>query len=111
QACDWGRKKNSKGKVHDFKGYKLHLDVADGGVPISVLLTSASVHDSQGALPLMHLTTGKVTYLYEAMDAAYDAEVIRTVSAALNHVPLIDPNARRGEKIPLDPAKQERFKV
>ena len=34
------------------KGYKLHADVADGGIPVSCLLTSASLHDSQAALPL-----------------------------------------------------------
>ena len=38
-------------------GYKLHLDVADGDIPISGLLTSASLHDSQAAIPLAkHLT-------------------------------------------------------
>ena len=27
-------------------GYKLHIDVADGQIPISCILTSASLHDS-----------------------------------------------------------------
>jgi hypothetical protein len=33
-------------------GYKLHCDVADGGIPISCVLTAASVHDGQVAIPL-----------------------------------------------------------
>ena len=50
--CDVGTKKNSKGYRDTWVGYKLHLDVADGQIPISCLLTSASLHDSQAAIPL-----------------------------------------------------------
>ena len=35
-----------------WSGYKLHLDVADGQIPISAVLTSAHVHASQVAIPL-----------------------------------------------------------
>ena len=31
-------------------GYKLHVDTADGGIPISCIMTSASTHDSQVAV-------------------------------------------------------------
>jgi len=44
--CDSGAKKNSKGQEQYWRSYKLHVDVADGQVPISAVLTSASVHDS-----------------------------------------------------------------
>jgi len=37
------------------------------------ILTSASVHGSQVAIPLMKLTSSKITYCYVLMDAAYDA--------------------------------------
>lgn len=47
QQCDLGAKKDSHGNEHYWRGYKLHWDVADGQIPISVVLTSASVHDSQ----------------------------------------------------------------
>ena len=47
-ACDVGMKKDSKGYKSTWVGYKLHIDVADGQIPISCLLTSASLHDSQG---------------------------------------------------------------
>lgn len=43
-ACDVGTKQNSKGHKTSWIGYKLHLDVADGGIPISGLLTS-NPHD------------------------------------------------------------------
>lgn len=43
----------------------------DIGLPISALATSASLHDSQAAIPLIKLTSRKVTYLYDLMDASY----------------------------------------
>jgi hypothetical protein len=93
-VCDIGKKMNSQGICIKWRGYKLHIDTANGGIPISVLLTSASVHDSGCALPLSRMTGLKVNYLYEIMDAAYDAEVIREDSLKRGHVPLIDFNRR-----------------
>ena len=52
----------------------------DGGIPVSCLLTSASVHDSQAAIPLATLTARRVTSLYDLMDSAYDAPEIRAFS-------------------------------
>ncbi len=52
KACDVGTKMNSKGYKKSWAGYKLHIDAADGHIPISCVLTSASVHDSQVAPPL-----------------------------------------------------------
>jgi len=39
-ACDVGCKKNSKGYKATWTGYKLHIDVACGQIPISCVLTS-----------------------------------------------------------------------
>ena len=39
-------KRNAKGHTTSWIGYKLHVDTADGGVPISCIMTSASTHDS-----------------------------------------------------------------
>jgi len=125
QQCDIGAKKNSKGHEQYWRGYKLHLDVADGQLPISAVLTSASVHDSQVAIPLMTMTTQRVDYLYELMDSAYDAEHIHGQSRDLNHVPIIAIHGRRGTKKPsqmpkvfpatptpeLTWAEQERYKT
>ena len=93
-ACDVGSKKNSKGYKETWIGYKLHLDVACGQIPVSCVLTSASVHDSQVAIPLMTMTGARVSYLYDLMDAAYDAAAIHDHSKALGHAPIIDRNFR-----------------
>ncbi len=124
RQCDIGAKKNSHGNLQYWRGYKLHLDVADGQVPISAVLTSASVHDSQVAIPLMTLTSQRVVHLYELMDSAYDADAIHAHSRQLNHVPIIAPHGRRGTTRPsqlpkvfpdrptpqLSPAQQDRYK-
>ena len=110
-VCDCGTKRNSKGHPSYWIGYKLHLDVADGGIPISCILTSASVNDSQVAIPLATLTAQRVDNLYDLMDSAYDARLIREKSIALGHVPLIDSHTRRGaEKQLFAPHEAQRYK-
>ncbi|MGH2638395.1 MAG: transposase [Rhabdochlamydiaceae bacterium] len=93
--CNIGSKKNSKGHIEHWIGYKLHLDTGDGGIPISAILTSASLHDSQVAIPLASMTAQRVINLYDLMDAAYDAPGIIEHSRSLGHVPLVDKNPRR----------------
>jgi hypothetical protein len=92
--CSLGVKQSSKGHLRYWRGYQLHLDVADGDIPISALLTSANLHDSQAAVPMMTITSQRVTYLYDLMDAAYDAHAIREHCVALGHQPIIDPVQR-----------------
>jgi transposase len=109
--CDCGTKRNSKGYPTYWVGYKLHLDVADGGIPVSGILTSASVNDSQVALPLATLTAQRVDSLYDLMDSAYDAHIIKEHSRALGHVPIIDSHTRRGaEKQLFAPHEAQRYK-
>jgi len=92
--CDVGTKRNAKGHQESWTGYKLHIDTADGEIPISCVLTAASVHDSQVAIPLATMTAAKVTNLYDLMDSAYDDAAIKQHSRSLNHVPIIDLNPR-----------------
>jgi hypothetical protein len=66
KTCDVGTKKNSKGYKVSWTGYKLHIDVADGSIPMSAVLTSASTHDSQVAIPLARMTSERVINLYES---------------------------------------------
>lgn len=73
KICDVETKKDSKGYKMSWKGYKLHIDTADGDIPISAVLTSASTHDSQVAIPLAAITNKRVNNFYDLMDAAYDA--------------------------------------
>ena len=112
RQCDLGGKKDSHGNDHYWRGYKLHWDVADGQIPISAVLTSASVHDSQVAIPLATMSTQRVTYCYELMDSAYEAHHIQEASRSLGHVSIVDPKAPGGPKsqakdIPMGKVKRE----
>ena len=110
--CTWGCKINSQGNVSYWKGYKLHLDVTDAGIPVSMLVTGANVHDSQAAIPLEMMTERRLTHLYTLMDSAYDAEAIRTFIASRGRIPIIDRNPRRKDARPtFCPATQEHFKA
>lgn len=109
-ACDWGAKHNSKGKYECWRGYKAHADVIDGDIPVGFLLTSASMHDSQAAIPLAQMTAERVVSLYDLADAAYDAKEIREMSERLGHVAIIDRNPRRGEKLEFTPAEAVRYR-
>jgi hypothetical protein len=111
QECNMGAKKDSKGNNRYWRGYKLHLDVADGQIPISAVLTSASVHDSQVAIPLMTMSTQRVNYYcYDLMDSAYDAQHITEHSRGLGHVPIVDPPTRgRKDQNSILPNTQRQF--
>jgi hypothetical protein len=119
--CDIGTKINSQGNNDSWRGYKIHFDTADGQIIIAALLTSASVHDSQAAIPLMTLSSQRVDYLYELSDSAYDAQQIDAQSRQLGHIPITALHGRRASKkatalfpvgtMPqLTPAQEERFK-
>ena len=119
--CDIGTKINSQGNNDSRRGYKIHFDTADGQIIIAALLTSASVHDSQAAIPLMTLSSQRVDYLYELSDSAYDAQQIDAQSRQLGHIPITALHGRRASKkatalfpvgtMPqLTPAQEERFK-
>jgi hypothetical protein len=136
--CSLGVKTASDGNQRYWRGYKLHLDIADGQIPISCVLTAASLHDSQVAIPLATMTAQRVTSLYDLMDSAYDALEIREHSRNLGHVPIIawhertvpiskkhamtlsggdrrrlpkmEKLRRPGKRPPLTPAEEERFR-
>jgi hypothetical protein len=99
-ACDMGCKPDNNGHEHYWKGYKLHLIISELGIPLCAATTSASVHDSQVAIPLMQLSARRVTALYDLMDRGYDAKAIRECSSALGHVPVIARIARAGQDVP-----------
>jgi hypothetical protein len=104
KCCDLGCK-SSRGYKETWKGYKFHIDVSDGQIPISCILTSASLSDSQAAIPLAVMTSQRITNLYDLMDSAYDSAIIREHSRTLGHVPIIEMNPRRNKK------KQEECKA
>lgn len=97
--CDVGVKRNSKGFSETWIGYKLHLDTANGIVPVAAILTAASTHDSQVAIPLARTSERRVVWLYDVMDAAYDAQPIIDDCRAAGRVPVIDRNTRRDTEL------------
>ena len=111
-ACDVGGKTNSKGNKAYWIGYKFHVRVAEGNLPLVAVTTAASVHDSQVTIPMMKLSDRLVTSLYELKDRAYDAYWIRTAAELAGHVPIIDYVKRRGQEQAraLEPDRAEHYK-
>lgn len=109
-ACDRGTKCNAQGYKTSWNGYKLHIDTADCGIPVSAMLSSASVHDSRAAIPLSRMTAQRVINLYDLMDAAYCSAELQEHCRGLGHVPLIDHNPRGGVKEEFDPADAVRYR-
>jgi len=97
--CNTSIKQNSKGNRHKWTGGKLHLSVVDGDIPITAIYSSASVHDSSLALPLIKESSQKVNYLYDLADAAYDTSIIKDYSKKYNHRPIIDINPKNSKKL------------
>jgi hypothetical protein len=58
------------------------------------------------------LTEMKAPFCYSLMDSAYDAKAIGGFIRSCGRIPVIDPNKRKdNDRPPLDPAKQERYKI
>ncbi len=97
-GCDWGIKRDTDGNTYRWRGYKAHISWGDNMMPLGCFTSSASLHDSQVAIPSMKRLAISVTSCYDLMDSAYDAKSIHTASQTLGHVPIIDENPRRGKK-------------
>lgn len=111
RACATGTKLDSHGFPHWWNGYKLHADVDESGFPLSVLLTSASLHDSQAAIPLMRTTAMRTkAVLYQLMDAGYVGKPIRQAAEDLGQVPIVSPKASKtSPAIPLTEDRKRRM--
>lgn len=96
--CDKSGKMNEKGDMTWWTGYKMHLTVDDHGVPLAAITSSASLHDSQVAIPLAKLTAQRVINFYDVMDSGYDAPSIIEHSIAMGHIPIIEKKAKSCEK-------------
>jgi hypothetical protein len=111
KVCDTGVKHNSKGRVQYWHGYKLHVDVAEDGLPLAALTTSASLHDSQAAIPLSKMSHERCFGCYKLMDKAYWAKPILDFERSLGSVPIVPGKVTRaGDPRPLDPDRKKRFK-
>ena len=110
--CSVTGKKNSKGNMEWFIGYKAHLAVDDNGIIVAHHVTGASVHDSQVAIPLIRMADERCAYLYALMDGGYTSERIESFAHSIGKVPIIDSHAdRRGNKKEMEPCKAERYKA
>ena len=110
-ACDYGVKKDTHGHRHYWVGFKLHIDWSGSGYPLAAVLTSASVHDSQVAIPMSKSLARWLTAFYEVMDSAYDADQILEAVTEVGHEPIVASHPRRTTAQPFDPATEERYKV
>ena len=109
QVCDYGAK-TFKGKNQCWRGYKAHLATADGDIPVALVLTSASLHDSQAAIALMQMAARRVTSLYDLLDSGYYSESIAAFSRRLGHVAIIEPKAMKNQPAPeMEPARRVRY--
>lgn len=113
KEADHGCKRNSRGNLSFWPGFKLHVDWDDAMTPISCILTSASLNDSQAAVPLSQMSLDRVTSLYDLMDSAYDSKLLKSYCESIGHVPIIDMNlrGRPSKREPLSPAQLNRLKM
>jgi transposase len=98
KVCDVGAKTNSKGHLHFWIGYKLHLTSDDNGVPLTGLTCSASLNDTQVAIPLAQLTAQRVVSLYDLMDGGYYADRIVEHSISMGHIPIMEKPAKTDQQ-------------
>ena len=96
KECDHGKKRNAKGYTMQWKGYKLHSAVDDHCIPLAVIVSSASMHDSQAAIPLGIKADKVANNFYDLMDSAYGIDEICLHSRSLGHVPITPPQKNRG---------------
>lgn len=109
--CNSSAKRDTKGNLRWWTGWKSHLVWADGGIPLLAITTSASLHDSQAALPMMRKVAAMVRPLYYLADSAMDSDYIRQAAIDLDIVPIIDTRGTRSTKKKLmAPHRAERYK-
>ncbi len=111
-ACDFGVKIGSMGFPSYWRGYKGHVSVGDGGVPLIFFTTSASMSDSLGAIPLMKAVserTGQV--FYNLFDRGYPGEPILRTAKALDQVAIVAPKKNHKDQpaSKMTPDRAKRF--
>ena len=102
--CDTGSKKMANGFLTIWKGYKFHVAIDDHCIPLAAILSSASLNDSEVAIPLAIKSDLVAKNFYDLMDSAYNSPEIKEHSYSLGHVPIIDERPR-------NPAQKEEKKA
>lgn len=107
-SCDIGSKKMANGFLTTWKGYKFHVAVDDRCIPLAAILTSASLNDSEAAIPLAMKSDLVAKNFYDLMDSAYNSPEIKEHSLSLGHVPIIDERPRNPTQKEEKKAEQKR---
>jgi hypothetical protein len=97
KPCDFGKKTSANGHTFVWKGYKLHVAIDDHCIPLAAVVTSASLHDSQVAIPLAVKTDKVSKNFYDLMDSAYNVGGIIEHSKSLGHVPIVGHWSKNSE--------------
>lgn len=110
--CSLTGKKNSKGHMQWRIGYKVHMACDDNGIPVSHVVTGASVHDSQVAIPLLRKADSISDFCYALMDSGYFSSRIDAFTRTLGKIPVIDgKKCGNSPKPEMDPAKKQRYRA
>ena len=102
--CTIGKKKKPGSLGFVWKGYKLHLAVDDGCVPLAAILTPANLNDHEAAIPLTLLAKKRARCFYQLGDSAYDVKAVKDFIGTLGHRLIVDQK-------PYNPAKKEEIKA
>jgi hypothetical protein len=111
-ACDYGVKIGPKGYPVHWRGYKAHVSTSDGGIPLAMLTTSASVSDCTCAIPLMQMVKGRVGQVfYNLFDAGYQGKPIQRICESFDQVLIVAPKKTKKDTpiVPLSPDRLKRF--
>lgn len=101
KKCDNSAKNGSSGHLVFWRGYKAHASVGDGGIPLAFFTSSASMHDSMAAIPLIKMVSERVgTVFYNLLDKAYQGPVILRVSESLEQVTIVPPKQTKKDVLP-----------
>jgi hypothetical protein len=110
--CSVTGKRNSKGKMQYFVGYKAHIAADDFGVPVSYAVTGARVHDSNLAIPLMKKVKQHADFLYILLDKGYISPLINEFADMIERKVIIDKKSYKGvTPIPMDAVTAVRYKA
>lgn len=97
---NWGMKRDTNGNNIRWFGWKAHMIYdSKGELPLDILITPASTHDSKVAISLIEQFfenyRDTLKPLYYAMDSAYDIESIyKKIAGEYQGMPIISYNPR-----------------
>jgi len=95
RARDVGGRRDAKGYKENWRGYRPHVDAADGDIPVSRVPAPASPRDSQATIPLSRMTGERVDHRHGLMDAAHHSRETGAHARLAGRVPVTGTSPRR----------------